>query len=44
MDKGTQHDTSTDAFEPIELGSAFEETRGGYQEGNEGFIVPNTKL
>ncbi len=35
---------STDIFEPIELGSVSEETRGGVQEGIEYATGPNSQL
>ena len=37
-------DVREDTLEPIELGSAFEETRGGSLVGDEGNIAPNTRL
>lgn len=39
------HDTpATDEFEPIELGSVAEETRGGLQEGVEFAVGPNSRI
>lgn len=35
---------TADEFEPIELGSAFEETRGSINEGAEGNFLPNTRV
>ncbi len=43
MTKTPENDIRDDAFEPIELGSAFEETRGGVRAEDEGNILPNTR-
>ncbi|KCZ55118.1 MULTISPECIES: hypothetical protein [Hyphomonas] len=44
MNTQTDDHLDDDAFEPIELGSVSEETRGGFNQGAEFAVGPNSRL
>lgn len=44
MNTQTDDHPGDDAFEPIELGSVSEETRGGFSKGAEFAVGPNSRL
>ncbi|WP_291208173.1 hypothetical protein [Hyphomonas sp.] len=44
MDTDTKDHPATDELEPVALGSASEETRGGLQDGVEFALGPNSRI
>ena len=44
MNTQEQDHLETDEFEPIELGSVSEETRGGFNLGSEIAVGPNSRI